>query len=474
VILPAELPRIEAMPRALAVARTVPGRLVLVTVCAALLGGLRVAAWWQTGVFLALTSLFPERRRLVLVVASLCWIYLAPPLQMNVLETLAGQHGAERWLPFWPVVVALVWLFAAAYVWAGRRFPMSPIGRRPLVGLLVVFSALLAAQSISTGLGWFLVTGSAMVFGSYLWFFGYWISDSRVRRANASAIPLGYSRPFWGFTNVPFGKGAAYLERTEARNEDELARVQLKGLKLLVWAAMLSVVSRVSREVLWGSGSFCLNGMVPTLEISFERHLQGHPDPLVIRWLAVILHFLFDILSLTILGHKIIAICRMAGFNVFRNTYRPLTSPTIAEFYNRIYYYFKELLATFFFYPTYLRYFKRLPRLRLFVATLAAAAFGNFLYHFLRDYGEIFRLGWRNALVAYHVYAVYALVLGIGIGVSQARARIRKDLHVSGFRKVRAIAGVMFFYSILTVFDVPSQSHTILDYGSYVLSLFRL
>jgi hypothetical protein len=473
VILAGELLRIETMPRALAVARTVWGRLVLVAGFTALLGVLSVAAWWQTGVVLVLTSLFPERRRLVVMAAALCWIYLAPPLRIGVLESLAGQHGAERWLSYWPLTVALVWMFVAAYIWLGRRFPASPIGRRPLVGLLVVLVALLAAHPISTGLGWVLVTGSAMVLSRYLWFFAYWIADGRAKRKNATSVPLGYARPFWGFTNVPFGKGAAYLERVEARGADQLAAVQLKGLKLLVWALVLSVVSRASHEVLWGSTSFSLNGIVPTFETSFERHLQGDPDPLWIRWLAVIVHFLFDILGLAILGHKIIAICRMAGFNVFRNTYRPLTAPTIAEFYNRVHYYFKELLATFFFYPTYLRYFKGRPRLRLFVATLAAAGFGNFLFHFLQDDSEILHRGWWNALVSYHVYGVYALVLGIGIGLSQARARGRQDLQLRGFRRVRAIAGVLLFYCIMSIFDVPSQSHTALDYGSYVLSLFR-
>jgi hypothetical protein len=473
VILSAELLRIETMPRALAIARTVWGRLALVAVFTTMLGVASATAWWQTGAFLALTSLFPERRRLVLMAAALCWIYLAPPLRIGVLESLAGQHGAERWLPFWPVPVALVWIFVAAYVWAVRRFPSSPIGRRPLVGLLVALVGLLAAHPIATGLGWFLVTGSAMVLGSYFWFFGYWITDGRGARKNAPTFPLGYARPFWGFTNVPFGKGAAYLERVEARNDDELATVQLKGLKLLVWAAVLGLVLLASRELLWGTISFSLHGIVPTLATSVERHLQGDPDPLPIRWLAVILNFLLDILDFTVLGHKFVAICRMAGFNVFRNTYRPLTSTTLAEFYNRVHYYLRELLATFFFYPTYLRYFKRWPRVRLFVATLAAAGFGNFLMHFLEDDGEILRRGWLNALVSFHGYGVYALMLGIGIGVSQARARTRDNLQLRGFRRARAIAGVLSFYCFISIFDDCGSQHTVLDYGSYVLSLFR-
>ncbi len=90
-------------------------------------------------------------------------------------------------------------------------------------------------------------------------------------------------------------------------------------------------------------------------------------------------------LTLSIWGHIIIATCRMAGFKALRNTWSPLQSKTIAEFWNRYYYYFKELLVEFFFYPTFLRFFKTKPRLRMFMATMAAAGLGNMLYHFFRD-----------------------------------------------------------------------------------------
>jgi hypothetical protein len=42
-------------------------------------------------------------------------------------------------------------------------------------------------------------------------------------------------------------------------------------------------------------------------------------------------------------GHMIIGTLRLFGFNVFRNTYKPLLSESILEFWNRYYYYFKEL-----------------------------------------------------------------------------------------------------------------------------------
>ena len=44
----------------------------------------------------------------------------------------------------------------------------------------------------------------------------------------------------------------------------------------------------------------------------------------------------------------IVGYLRLCGFNVFRNTYKPLLAETMVEFWNRYYYYFKELLVNFF------------------------------------------------------------------------------------------------------------------------------
>ena len=117
--------------------------------------------------------------------------------------------------------------------------------------------------------------------------------------------------------------------------------------------------------------------------------------------------------------HIIIAIIRMCGFKALRNTYRPLASRTIAEFWNRFFYYFKELLVEFFFYPVFFRYFKNRPLLRMYTATMAAAFFGNFLFHFMRDIFYVIELGFFEAMIAFHSYFAYSFVLGNAIFLSQ-------------------------------------------------------
>jgi hypothetical protein len=475
------IPRLDKMPRLVAASRTVAGRLALVVVFTALLAATRNRVWWQTGVVLALTSLFPARRKVLLALAALCWIYFSPPLSLSRLKELAPRHGSEQWVWASPLAVAGVLLFAGAYLWLVRRFPASLPGRRPVLVLVAILVALLAAlQAPLTGAAWLAVAAVAMVLGQYIWFFGYSLADKSSREATPLWRQVGFWRPFWGFNVVPKGKGAAYLERVEARDDAQLAIVQLKGLKLVLWATALYVVQRVLRRVLYGVSAGPLDqllawapaGLLPDYAQALDQHLGGQPYPLPVRWLVLILHFLFIILDLAVLWHPVIATCRMAGFNAMRNTYRPLTATTVAEFYNRISYYFKELLATFFFYPTYLRYFKRHPRLRLFAATLAAAGLGNFLFLVLARDMYIFEMGLWDALVAQHVLAVYTLVLGTAIALSQVRMTARRCPPPSGFRKVLAVGGVLTFYCFISLLDEP-RLRTLGDYGSYFLSLFR-
>src|ERR1039458_6874721 len=222
-----------------------------------------------------------------------------------------------------------------------------------------------------------------------------------IRSIGPLLVRLFHFQPFWGSTNVPYPKGESYLARIEARTGQDLAVTQLKGLKLVLWASVLKVVLALFDQLVHGSpgcfsrwlpGSFC----VPYLQTAIAAHLARQPFPRDLCWLSVMANFCVMLLNISIMGHFIIGICRMAGFNALRNTYRPLASTTIAEFYNRVYYYFKELLVDFFFYPAYFRYFKDRPRLRLFFATLAAAGFGNLLYHILASIGAVSQIGlWR-------------------------------------------------------------------------------
>lgn len=473
------IPPLEKNPALLKLARTVPGRLALVACFTGLFALTGTKTWPQTGLVLALISVAPKLRRLWLLGAALGWIYLSPPLSLSLLRELAAGQGVPGLVSAWPLVVACVLAFSAAYVALVRRFPKSVLGQHPVAGLVLLLLALLAVSRVVGGAAAVLLAAAAMVLGRYLWFFAYSVCAGLSKDTAPFATRLGFMRPFWGFTHVPFGKGSAYLTKTEAADDEQFAVAQLKGLKLLLWALVLVVVMELL-TALDGSGAggwlarlgWHPAPLLPSYPEALESVLQGRPVAWGQRWLALIVFFLEEVTNVAVFGHLAIATARMAGFNAFRNTYRPFASTSIAEFYNRFYYYFKELLVDCFFFPTYFAYFRKSPRLRLFFATLASAGLGNFLFHFLRDDAYLFRLGFGRALVAYQAYALYALVLGVAIGISQARSLARQRRAPTGARRILAIAGVLTFYCLVSVVDGTDHEHTLADYARYLASLF--
>jgi hypothetical protein len=192
---------------------------------------------------------------------------------------------------------------------------------------------------------------------------------------------------------------------------------------------------------------------IPTLEAALVRTAAGHPFSQYLCWGAAVSHMLEMLLSLAVGGNLAVACCRMAGFRALRFTHKPLEAGSIAEFWNRYVYYFKELLVEFFFYPAYLRYFRESPRLRLIAATFAAACFGNLLTHFLWQLEYVADFGLWRALQTYQCYAFYCFALASGIVISQLRRK--KGSVPKPFRYQRMIATLpaLAFFCLLDIFD---------------------
>ena len=210
---------------------------------------------------------------------------------------------------------------------------------------------------------------------------------------------------------------------------------------------------------------------IPTSDQALTMSVQGTPFAWHLCWESQILAFFEIILTFTIFGHRFIAACRMAGFNALRNTYRPLSSTTITEFFNRFYYYFKELLVDFFFYPTFFRYWKGHKRLRMIFATFAAAFFGNSLYHLMRDWHIVRDYGPWRAIANYQVLFFYNAILATGLCISQLRNRGPEP---AGFfrRRILPVFGVGFFYCMLNVFEADERMYPLVEHLKYLAGLF--
>jgi hypothetical protein len=459
---PRIIPRLETWPWLVRLVQTRSGKVALV----AIFGGILMLNQYPRALVLSIAllaiSLWPQHRRLLVAFAT----------YYSLLVFTLVANGASNALY---LAVILFFVFAGICTYQAQLRPDAWIFRRPVRNLLVFYCALVVIVSCLPFNGFTVATLSLFVLfgGKYIWFLGYALLDRRRKGQQPLLVRLFHFQPFWGSTNVPYPKGENYLARIEAKTDQALAVTQLKGLKLVLWASVLKVVLALFDQLVhgtpgcfsrWLPGSFA----VPDIQVVIAAHLARQPFPRGLCWLSVMANFCSILLNISIMGHFIIGICRMAGFNALRNTYNPLASTTIADFYNRVYYYFKELLVDFFFYPAYLRYFKNRPRLRLFFATLAAAGFGNLLYHILASVGAASQIGLWRLIVGFHVYAIYAMILGLAIAISQIRSMGRAQAR-SG---LVGTLGVLLFYSLIMVLDSHNFSWSIADYGSFLLNLF--
>ena len=446
------IPRIETYPAVVSFVQTSPGKLTLLALFAL---GERYFLPDVTSAFvliipLTIMTMMPEYRRAVLAVTPVIIFSL----------------GSFRNPLLFGTTVAVVGTGMLLYLCA-MRWPNSLFGRRPILFLLSGFSALIAAACASPQhtLTYSVLWSMVSVMAGYVWFIAYALTDRNSKPSKDWPLQLGTFRPLWGSTNTPFPKGAAYLRRIEAKNPEQLAITQLKGLKLLVWAILLAIFEQ------WWHRFFHVYLRIPSPVEALAMSVRGTPAPWLVRWESQALFFFEVTLSFAVIGHRFISVCRMAGFNALRNSCRPLSSTTIADFFNRFYYYFKELLVDVFFYPTFLRYFKRHRRLRTFFATFVAIAFGNSFYHLTRDWQFIQRDGLWKALAGYQVLFFYNVILATAVSVSQLRKRGPKSSSIFRRRIVQPF-GVLLFYCVLGVFGDESRSYTLGVHLKYLVSLF--
>jgi hypothetical protein len=446
------IPRVETWPSAVSFAQTVPGKLALL----GLFGlGMRFFLTDFTAVagltfLFGIITLLPEYRRLVLALA---------PIFMVVRENLQDRLNLAATLSVIAIGMALYFCV--------MRWPKSRFGRRPIVFLLSGFSLLIvcACYAPQHARASAVLWGFVAVLATYVWFIAYAVTDKSSVPKRDGSLELASLRPLWGSTNTPFPKGAAYLRRIEAKTPEQLAVVQLKGLKLLAWAILLGL-----GQSLWYRFFHGWLG-IPIASQALAMSVHGTQVAWHLRWAAQILAYFELLFSVSIFGHRFIACARFAGFNALRNTYRPLSATTLIDFFNRFYYYFKELLVDFFYFPTFVRYFKKHRRLRTIFATCVTILFGDAFYHLTRDVHFFRELGLWGAIASYQVEFVYCIALAVGLSISQLRKRGPRH---AGFVRGRLlpVCGVGFFYVLISVFETDTRTFTLAQTVRYFASLF--
>ncbi|TCR85792.1 hypothetical protein [Rhizobium sp. BK376] len=418
-------------------------------------------------------AILPSKRSLVISVSTLIFLVVRPfhayelaVIPPAILERVGLTNISARNLAWAATAAFMVLAWLALYLQG--RYRDTSAAKRPLLSMVIVFwcLVLVAVSGFLPALPLAFLWTFLAAFASGFWFLAYALADQKAKDPTSNAKRLGLFHPFWEGPPLPTGKGAAYLRKFEAKDDAGLAVTRLKALKLLVWGVMLTgLYLGLSRLINETAG-------LPTLHHAMELSSSGTPIPAYEAWTSLVVHYLLDVAFIAGWSHVVVAIVRMTGYAIPRNTARPLSSRTLAEFWNRYYFYFKELLVDFFFFPAFLRYFKKQPKLRVAFATLCAASFGNVLFHFTWNLNLTLEYGLIGAMRHFESYAVYSLLLAGGLIISQLRGR--KPKPEDGFLRYEVLprVGVGLFFCLVAVFNETPELFSMHDRAVFFLSLF--
>ncbi|TCD16251.1 hypothetical protein [Oricola cellulosilytica] len=421
-----------------------------------LLPAVRTKHFVLIAIALVLSAVLPARRMAVLTAVGAVYFLLRPLKHEEhylVFDELWTSYGTSAPTQIGFVLFGLVFIaFAAAMIRNQVTRKAGFIARRPIQFMLFLCVGLSAATIALPDTH--PLFPPAWIFLAYLtgsfFFLGYILLDSRSKLALPIGQQLGFLRPVWAATSVPF-KGPAYFRKFEAGNADELAISRLKALKLVVWATILYWAwDIVFNRILYGGLEF------PQLDDAIAATAAGADQAVAVRWAIVGAAFLAQIIVFGAYIHAFVAVIRMAGFKVPRGMAKPLASRTISEFWGRYLFYFKELLADFFFYPAFQRYFKRFPRLRIAFATFAAAFVGNILFDVISNSPYFATRGFLSMIEDLSSYIIYAAVLTVGLIWSQIAQKRPKPEDGWWRYDVLPRVQVIVFYALLQVFDDTS------------------
>ena len=416
-----------------------------------------VAAWLATFRPL-LRWLTPLRRRLLLSLAALFvavrWplrsiIRSAPSVGVTVSPAAAG------------LLIAVLFAFVFGCYLVAQRFSSLPlwVRRRPQICLHAIFWSVVAVVWASRPRGdvvGVVLIGCVCALPLLLWRVGYMLYTAQRGKMRGTRFTdhLLYIYPIWGGSDTPYGKGFDYLRANEAQDETTLAQSQLAGIKCFLLAGVWVVGKTAMAGVVFAEA----NALTPlfggrSLGVPRLGAMFAAPDayPIALCWVALYCELVWAVLALAATGHVIVGWLRVFGFYVFRNTYKPLLAESVVEFWNRYYYYFKELLVNFFFYPTFTRRFKNSPRLRLFTAVFAAAFVGNMYYHWLGLDVPLAAGDFGGMWAALQSRLFYCFLLALGIYVSMRREQTRPKTLRTPARRILAIFGVWTFFGIIHI-----------------------
>jgi len=442
----------------------------------------KIISLWLSLTGPLLRWLTPSRRRLLLAMGAV-GIALKQPVR-ELLKVGSWSEISPDVISSFLVVAIIFGLLWASYRTA-LKFSSLPsfLRSNPQLCLHALFWLLLIVlwnTSPDAGIWRIVLMGLAINLPYFLWRVGYLLMSGKRGKMAGSGFKdhLMYLWPSYGGSDTPYGKGLEYLSRNEANDEGALARAQLAGIRLLLLALVWKVVMAILDGLVFGTDNSVQQAMGGfTLGMPRLKELIGQSRNVSfgLAWASLYCELIMDVLKLAIRGHEIIGLVRIFGFYVFRNTYKPLLAETVVEFWNRYYYYFKEVMVDFFFYPTFMGWFRKWPMLRLFTAVFMAAFVGNMYYHVINKPERLAYGNFQNLWLSLNGRLFYCFLLSTGIFISMLRQQRRAGQPParSILQQGLSIFGVWTFFAIINIWN-QGASGSFFDATKFFLTLIGL
>ncbi len=395
----------------------------------------------------------------------------------------------DTWLA--PALAVALLFLMLKFIHAGAaRFSdlPGPIRRRPQIAFHTLFWSMVIVTwltPVQAGTWRTVIALMAISFPFIIWRCGYMLISAKRGRVAGTGLGdhLIYIWPIWGGTNTPIGKGADYLSQCEARTADAYARAVLSGIKLMILARLWGLARQFMAAFVYANPkSFftpLLGGFTLTIPRAQSLVTGQDSDSVLISWVSLYMDLIWETLEVAEDGHVWVGALRLFGFNVFRNTYKPLLARSVIDFWNRWHYYFKEMLVEFFFLPTYARHFQKAPKLRIFAAIFASAFVGNMYHHLLKAKKSLVGGAWLDLWLNLNPRLVYCLLLALGLYLSMLREQHRrgkgaeKGHSPTALSNLAKIAWVWTFYSLVHIWNLKGTM-TVESRTHFFLSLFGL
>lgn len=222
-------------------------------------------------------------------------------------------------------------------------------------------------------------------------------------------------------------------------------------------------------------------GIMPLISYEgiVEGMKRGYAPQVAGVWTALIYQFLRFYLLWTAVAHLKVGLWRLFGYDIEPYFNKPFASTNLVELWKRFSYYYRQFLVQAFYYPVFLRFFKKWPKLRIFVATFAAAGFGNLLFHIV-DSSLIDGAAPGVVVAELRAYPYY-LLLGVAIALTQVWLVARgwnpshRKAWTWGWKlglDVLAATSVIGFFILIRPFHHLPKDYPLIDTLRLVFSAF--